>query len=119
MFAALFVGLPIGGLALYARICRRMAAEGVAAPPTIPLFMVFASYGAVLLFAVSELFGEWSGMHSLGAVALVVVAAPWLLIQGILLWRGGVPTTYHRATAALSLAFPIVLAALAWSAIRR
>ena len=42
-----------------------------------------------------------------------------MLIQGILLWRGGAPTVYHRAAAALSLAFPFVLAALAWVAMRR
>jgi hypothetical protein len=119
MYAVLFLGLPVVGLALYVRVRRRMAAEGIADSPVIPLFLVFASYGAVLLFAVSEAFGVWSGMHSLAAVALVLVAAPWLLIQGILLLRDGAPTVYHRATAALSLAFPLVLAALAWVALRR
>ena len=112
MYALLFLGLPAVGVWLFARLCRRMAAAGVPAPPVVALFAVFAAYGAVLLFGVSEAFGVWSGMHSLAAVGLLVVGVPWLLIQGVVLARGRDRTPYHRAAAALSLAFPLTLAAL-------
>ena len=111
-YSTLFLGFPVLGVWLFRRVCARMAAAGVPEPPVVALFAVFAAYGAVLLFAVSTAFGYWSGMHSVAAVGLVAVGLPWLLVQGVVLWRRGRPSPYHRAAAALSLGFPAALGAL-------
>jgi hypothetical protein len=112
MYGLLFLGLPVLGVWLFAQLCQRMVAAGVTEPPFVSFFAVFAAYGAVVLFAVSAVFGEWSGMHSLTAVGLVAVGVPWLLVQGALLLRRRARSPYHGAAAVLSLAFPLALAAL-------
>ena len=111
-YTILFLGLPVNGVLLYCQLLRAMSAAAVAEPPRIPLFFVFAAYGAVLLFIVSECFRVWSGMHSLTAVGLFVVGVPWLLMQGFLWRRTWAVSAYHRATIALSFAFPVALALL-------
>lgn len=112
MYGLLFLGLPALGLWLFVRLCQRMAAGGVPEAPVAPLFAVFAAYGAIFLFGVSAAFGVWSGMHSLAALGLCVVALPWLLFQGVRLMRDRTRSPYHHAAAVLSLAFPLALGAL-------
>ena len=114
LYAVLFLGLPVLGIALYAWLRRRMAAAGVPAEPYVQLFAVFAAYGAVLLFGVSEAFGVWSFAHTLASGILYFVAPIWLFLQGVLLYRLGVPTLYHRVTAGMSVGFPFVLALFTW-----
>jgi hypothetical protein len=108
-YTLLFLGLPVAGVWLYWRVCRRMAAAGVASPPEVPLLAVFAAYGAALLFAVSSAFGFWSAMHSVAFVGLLFIGVPWLLVQGVLLRRSRGLSPYHRAAALLSLTFPLAL----------
>ncbi len=110
-YTILFLGLPVIGVLLYCQLLRAMSAAAVAEPPRVPLFFVFAAYGAVLLFIVSECFRVWSGMHSLAAVGLFFVGVPWL-VQGFLWRRTWAISIYHRAIVALSFAFPVVLALL-------
>jgi hypothetical protein len=112
MYATLFLGLPVLGVWLFARLCKQMAADDVPSRPVIALFFVFAAYGAVLLFAVSSALGVWSGMHSITMVGLVFVGVPWLVVQGISLYPRRSLSPYHEAAAALSLGFPLVLGAL-------
>ena len=81
-YTILFLGLPVIGVLLYRQLLHAMSAAAIVEPPRVPLFFVFAAYGAVLLFVVSECFRVWSGMHSLAAVGLFVVGVPWLLVQG-------------------------------------
>ena len=101
MYATLFLGLPVVGVWLYYVLLRAMFAARVASPPSVPLFFVFAAYGAVLQFFVSGFFRVWSAMHSLTLLGLFVVAIPWLFVQG-LLWRRDLgrfrlPPCHHHA----------------------
>lgn len=118
MYVFLLFALPATCIVSYVWLRRRMARERVPTPPTGGLATVLATYGTLLFFGVSELLGAWSAMHMLAGAALIAVGAPWLLVQGILQVRAGTPTGYHRAVAALSLAFPFLLAgitAAAWA----
>ena len=112
IYTVLFLGLPILGVAAFTALWIRMERAGIAAPPVGAFFAVFAGYGAVLLFGVSEIFGAWSAMHSLAASGILLVGIPWLLIQGTVLHRSRRPSRYHQTAAKLSLGFPIAVAAL-------
>jgi len=101
------------GIWLFASLCEQMSAKGVPSRPVAPLFVVFAAYGMVLLFAVSSAFGVWSAMHSVALVGLLFVGVPWLLVQGLTLYRRRTLSPYHLTAVVLSLGFPLVLAALA------
>jgi hypothetical protein len=114
LYTVLFLGLPVLGIALYAWLRWRMAATEVRAEPSVQLFAVFAAYGAMLLFGVSEAFGVWSFAHTLACAVLYFVAPVWLFMQGVLLYRLGVPTLYRRVTAGMSVGFPFVLALFTW-----
>ena len=111
-YGILFLGLPVVGAFYYRKLLRAMSARAIAEPPGVPLFFVFAAYGAVLLFVVSECFRSWSGMHSFAAIGLFVVGMPWLLVQGFLWRRTWAFSVYHRAAIVLSFAFPLALALL-------
>lgn len=111
-YTVLFLGLPVVGVLFYRSVLHAMSARAIAKPPSVPLFFVFAAYGAILLFVVSECFRAWSAMHSLAAVGLFVVGVPWLLVQGFLWRRTWSISAYHRTTITLSFAFPVTLALL-------
>ncbi len=111
-YGVLFLGLPVIGIAVYVHLCRRMRAEAFGEPPFISLFTIFAAYGAILLFGVSEFFHKWSALHSITFAALLFVGIPWMLVQGWKLTRPPVRTPYHRSLAVLSFGFPLVLGGL-------
>ena len=111
-YTVLFFGLPVVGVWLYYVLLRAMFAARVVSPPGVPLFFVFAAYGAVLQFFVSGFFRVWSGMHSITFAGLFVVAVPWLFVQGLFWRRTWSVSGYHRAAIALSFAFPVALASL-------
>ena len=107
----LFLALPPLGLLAYVVLVRRMIAARLPSPPSVPLFFVFAAYGAVVLFFISEMARVWSGMHSL-ALGALLVGSPLLIAQGVLWRKTWSISRYHRATIALSFAFPVALAGL-------
>ena len=111
-YTVLFLGLPVVGVWFYYVLLRAMFTARVARPPIVPLFFVFAAYGAVLQFFVSEFCRVWSAMHSLALFGLLFVAVPGLFVQGLWWRRTWALSGYHRATIALSLAFPAALASL-------
>lgn len=63
----------IFGLSGYLRLSLKMR-TGIAEPPELQLFLIFGIYGGLLLMTVHSLTWQWSGMASLGILALLVVA---------------------------------------------
>src|SRR5688572_16929947 len=107
MYSVLLLGLPALGIAGFAVLWTKMERDAITAPPVVAFFTIFASYGALLLVGVSEMFDTWSAMHSLATAGLLLIGIPWLLVQGARLRRSGQPSRYHRAAANLSLGFPV------------
>jgi ACR3 family arsenite efflux pump ArsB len=117
MYAVLFFGLPLLGLGAFLSVRRKMLAANVQIPSVRAVLLVFAAYGALLLIAVAAAFDVWSGMHSLGLAVLLFVGIPMLLWQGIRLFRmervgGGRNVQLRQVVAALSVAFPLICAAV-------
>jgi hypothetical protein len=108
IYPLLFFGLPLLGIAAYVALCRRMRSS-VRYPPYAPMFFIFAAYGAVLLFIVSVICNEWSGLLLFSVWCLVFIAAPFLVAQSfLLLW--GQRSFYDRAVIWLGFCFPLWLA---------
>ena len=86
----IFIGLfiyaivPLGGLALFIKLVDKMETDNIVNPPVGELFLIFSTYGGLLLVALTTLFWEWSGMASLGAVFLVL-GGP--ILMGIISYR--------------------------------
>src|SRR5678809_1819017 len=118
-YTVLFLGTPVVGVLLYFVLVWLMLTRQVPSPPIVELFFVFAAYGAVLLFLISEHFGEWSGMHSIGAVGLVLVGLPLLVVLGVLSCRRWSVSAFHRMTAVLCFALPLAGAVICYQLLKR
>jgi hypothetical protein len=84
--------IPLTGLLYFLRIKKQMKSENILNAPTTELFLVFSTYGGLLLVALTTLFWQWSGMASLG-VFYLILGAP--IVMGIIAYR-------HRQTRTVS-----------------
>lgn len=84
--------LPLAGLLWYLRLIKLMKSENIPAVPIIELFLIFSTYGGLLLVSLTTLFWLWSAMASLGTFYLIL-AAP--IIMGFIAYR-------HRHTRTIS-----------------
>lgn len=80
--------LPLIGLFYFIRLRTRMRKENIQNAPIIELFIIFATYGGLLLVILTTLLWKWSGMASLGSFYLIL-GAP--IAMGIIAYR-------HRKT---------------------
>jgi FtsH-binding integral membrane protein len=76
--------VPLIGLVLFLRLRNKMTKEKIANPPTVELFIIFATYGGLLLVTLTSLFWKWSGMASLGTFYLML-GAP--VVMGLIAYR--------------------------------
>ena len=80
--------LPLTGLLCFLRLKKQLKKENIPNAPTTELFLIFATYGGLLLVVLTTLFWQWSGVASLGTFYLIL-AAP--IVMGIIAYR-------HRQT---------------------
>ncbi len=80
--------LPLIGLFYFIRLIARMKKEEIQNAPIIELFIIFATYGGLLLVILTTFLWKWSGMASLGSFYLIL-GAP--VAMGIIAYR-------HRKT---------------------
>ena len=81
IFIALIIHLiiPLTGLLFFLRIKRQMKIENIINAPTHELFIIFSTYGGLVLVLLTTLFWKWSGMASIGTFYLSIIA-PILMI---------------------------------------
>jgi len=66
--------VPILGVIIFFKLVKKMRREKTLNPPIFELFIVFATYGGLLIVALTTLFWEWSGLASLGTLYLIIPA---------------------------------------------
>jgi len=76
--------VPIVGLLSYILLIRKIKIEKINNPPNIDFFLIFATYGGLLLVILTTAFWEWSGMASLGTFYLII-GGP--IVMGIIAYR--------------------------------
>ena len=65
--------VPLVGLLAYVGLVRKIRKEHVKDAPVIDLFLVFATYGGLLLVVLTSMLWQWSAMASLGTFYLILV----------------------------------------------
>jgi len=88
--------IPLIGFLYFIHFRNRMKNENIQKAPTLELFVVFATYGALLIVVLTKLFWNWSGMASLGVFYLVLVAP---IMMGVISYRNRkikMNTKYHK-----------------------
>ncbi len=76
--------IPIIGLLTYILLIRKIKKEIISNPPIIDFFLIFATYGVLLLVMLTTVFWEWSGIASLGTFYLII-GGP--IVMGIIAYR--------------------------------
>jgi hypothetical protein len=66
--------IPLIGLLYFLRLRKQMKRENIQNAPTTELFIIFATYGGLLLIVLTTLFWQWSGMASLGTFYIILGA---------------------------------------------
>lgn len=102
-FLGIHLIVPAIGVLIYAWLCVAMRRKAIEAPPYLQLFILFFTYGGILIVALTALFWRWSGAASLGCFYLLFGAPLVLACCAASVKRDR--SQYHRATFILSLAY--------------
>ena len=109
----IYFGIPLVGLALSRALYARMLASQVPNPPVFRLGLVAFTYGGFLIAVLTMLFWKWSGLASIGAAYLLLVAP--ILMAGIAI--GTYPqrrvSAYHQLAFAMATTYLGILVVLA------
>ena len=76
--------IPLAGFLYFLQLKNRMKNESIQDAPTAELFIIFATYGGILLVTLTTIFWKWSGLASLGAFYLIIVAP---IVMGLIAYR--------------------------------
>ncbi len=101
--------VPLAGLKVFLSLRERMLERQIERPPVVPLFIIFASYGGLLMVVLTVLFWRWSGMASLGVFYLVLVAPIAMTVLAVMLYRQRRLSPYHFVSFIACGAYPCVI----------
>ena len=101
--------VPLVGVGIFLRLRERMRDQQIERPPIVALFIIFATYGGLLMVILTVLFWRWSGMASLGVFYLVLVAPVAMIVLAIMLYRERRLSPYHLGSFIASGVYPCVV----------
>ena len=104
--------VPLIGVGIYLRLCRKMWRSQIQSPPFISYFFLFVNFGGCLLIVLTALFWEWSGMASLGFCYLLLVSP---FVSGAIAWtlyRRREISRFHRAGYVAGLVYEVLVVVL-------
>jgi hypothetical protein len=107
-FVIIHLVIPAIGLIAYLKLVRRMKTEQIPSPPNNEFFIIFSTYGGLLLIVLTSFFGAWSGMASLGMAYLIGVAPIVCIILAIRNRKSKQSSKYRTLVFKLSLVYFIV-----------
>jgi hypothetical protein len=88
IFLVIHLLVPLAGLIFFMGLLKKMKTAKTANETVVALFIIFATYGGLLLLTLTTLFWKWSAMASLGTFYLII-GAP--IVMAIIAYR-------HRRT---------------------
>lgn len=106
------LAVPAAGLQWFLWLRDDMREEQVKNPPIIPFFIIFATYGGLLLVILTMLLWYWSGMASLGLAYLLFLAPVVMLIMARKLYPQRTLSRFHRAAYVASVIYICVAGCL-------
>lgn len=112
-FAGAFhLGIPVASILYYLHILAKMRRLQIEDAPVMDLFIVFFTYGGLLLVVMTVLFWYWSAMASLGAVYLILVAPVLLGIIAVNQNSQKEKSVFHRYTRLAAIRYFIIAPAV-------
>lgn len=101
--------VPLTGLTAFYFLTRKIRLDGIVDPTLIiSLFLMFATYGGLLLVLLTEFFWLWSGMASLGTFYLIL-GAPFVMgVISYFNFKGRHKSVYHVWTYRFGLLYFLI-----------
>lgn len=100
--------IPLIGLIYFIWLAKKIRRDNINNAPTVELFIIFATYGGLLLVTLTTLFWKWSGMASLVTFYLIL-GAP--IVMGIIAYKQKKRkdiSIYHRRAYYASLLYFVI-----------
>ena len=101
--------IPLTGLIYFLRLRKQMKKENIQSVPIVELFIIFVTYGGVILIVLTGLFWYWSGIASLGTFYLTLVAP---IVMGIVAYHNRhtkAISKYHKWIHILGIAYAVIV----------
>lgn len=92
----IYLALPFSGLLLFALLVLKMYNEKIRNKPIAELFVVFLSYGGLIVFILTTLFWYWSVLALIGLLYLAFIAPILHLIIIIYLRKELKTSVFHK-----------------------
>lgn len=108
-FVVIHIIIPCLGLAYFLLIRSKMLRKEVSNPPIIEFFILFTSYGGLLLVVLTHLFWQWSGMATLGALYLVLLAPVIMFIMLLRVRKKIKISGYHNTAYIMCILYFIIV----------
>ena len=112
----IYLALPFSGLFLFALLVLRMYNKRISNKPISELFVVFLSYGGLLVFMLTTLFWYWSVLALIGLLYLVFIA-PILHVIICIYFRKEIKSSLFHKRIYQSLLFYFIIAPLIFCAL--
>lgn len=100
--------IPLIGLLYYFWMVHQTRKEKIPNAPIIELFVIFSTYGGLLLAVLTTLFWKWSLMASIGSLYLILGAPILMGLIGYRRHRTRDFSKYHSGVYVSSMAYFIV-----------
>ncbi len=92
----IYLALPFSGLILFALLVLKMYNEKISNKPIAELFVVFLSYGGIIVFMLTTLFWYWSVLALIGLLYLAFIAPILHVIICIYLRKEIKSSLFHK-----------------------
>lgn len=100
--------IPLIGLVCFLLLMKQIKDKNIPKAPTVSLFLIFSTYGGLLLVILTDLFWKWSGMASIGTFYLIFVAP---IVMGAIAFQYRLKRTiskYHNCIYLSSLLYFLI-----------
>jgi hypothetical protein len=101
--------VSLAGLMTFIWLRGEMRDAQIQRPPTIPLFITFATYGGWLVMILTVFFWYWSGMALLGLIYLIFVAPIVMAVIALRLYHDRLVSRYHYGSFVASGVYQVKL----------
>src|SRR5712671_5289886 len=88
--------VPGAGALWYSAIVRRMRDREIKDPPVISLFIIFATWGGLLVLVLTTFFWYWSGMATLGLAYLIFLAPMVMVVIAVRMYLNRKLSHFHK-----------------------
>jgi hypothetical protein len=102
--------VPLAGVALYLWLVSRMRERQIENPPELSIFIIFATWGSLLVLILTRFFWYWSGMATLGLLYLVFLAPIVMFALAVRCYLERKLSRFHMGALLASISYIPVIA---------